>query len=71
MKKPIKRPTLGQNPLEAIAPPAWTRTAPAPPPVARLKKVRATFRLSERLFDEARDRLAALLDPPELFRRIM
>lgn len=67
-----KRPTIGDNPLDAVIPASAplrpTAAAPAPeresarPPSGR--KIRATFHIPERLLEEARDAAVALSGPP-------
>lgn len=58
---------IGTNPLDALMPPPRPRTAPAPDPapVTRPRKVRATFHLSEALFEQVRDAVVALSGPPD------
>ena len=64
MKTPAKRQTIGSNPLDALMPPSPTRkAAPTPKPV-RSRKVRATFHLTEEVFDAVRDCVVALSGPP-------
>lgn len=63
MKKPTKRPTIGQNPLDALMPPPRGKNVPPPPP-GRTTKLRATFHLSEPLFEEVRDCVVFLSGPP-------
>lgn len=63
-KKPTRRPTIGTNPLDALMPPPRPRNAPPPPVVERPRKLRATFHLTEPLFEEVRDCVVALSGPP-------
>ncbi len=75
-KRPKRRATIGENPLDLIVPakaavkasrrglaPAGTTPRPAPKP-RKAAKVRATFHLPEDLFDEARNAVVFLAGPP-------
>ena len=80
MKKSTKtkrRPTIGENPLDALLPvkaaakasrrglaPAGTTPRPPDKKVLRTPKVRATFHLPAALLDGLRDAVVALSGPP-------
>ena len=62
-----KRRTIGDNPLDALLPPAPAKTAAAgsakaAPP--RVKKLRSTFLLPPDLIEEFKDVVVALSGPP-------
>lgn len=61
-KSPKSRPTIGQNPLDALMAPA--RKASQTPAPTRSRKIRATFHLTEETFDAVRDCVVALSGPP-------
>ncbi len=62
------RSRMGANPLDAILPGKDAPKTPAPlavvPETKRAAKVRATFHLSEDLFEAVRDAVVALSGPP-------
>lgn len=68
-----KRPTIGNDPLDALfspqAPARSVEPTPHPEPLPKVqeqkhRKTRATFHIPEELFEEARDAAVQLAGPP-------